>query len=331
MDPRMKYARYGTSWNGVNNQRNGRPRLDLPAQLRDFRRTFAPASFAEGTLKNKMTHLRAFREYLSTFVRKQMADADIYDLVAWGQKMAKDGHQKQVVSSYFETVRSFLIEQGNIGLGDMMLKYQHKWIQIVRMCVQEEPQRAPLITWETWQDLGSKTKRFLLLMFVLACRFSTAAAISTKQIVKKCLRRDACMYLQLTNIKHSPTGDARVAGIFCTCDPQETNFARRTSMCFFHAFQDVCVPVVPIDFQAQLERGNIKTHSVRRTIVTYFVKMWNAGEYPQLKTKKLYAWLRWTWSRDCDIGMLKIYAAGHTGVAMDMLPPIRNLVLCYCA
>ena len=312
----------------------GRPRLPLPCDREIFQGSFPSPGFVAGTLNNKVTHIRVFKEFLKRFYGKNEAESATFEeLIAYGQFVAQSGVQKQVLSTYLQTVKVLLTEAGRLTNFDLSHRYANKWSDIKRMCRNHRPSQARILTWREFRGLTIPTKRFLLGMFSLACRLCTMRGITEDAIIKNITKGNRAISFELNKIKYIPEDVPRIATIRCCCasTQDEPDEERRRGMCFFHAFPQYEHQFIHMgkDLFFDLARYNFTTHSVRRTLAVGAAIL--IMQNHPISITKLYNWMKW--KKDPKKGKVTIfswYARGYQNYSLEMLPPIKKLILQNC-
>ncbi len=324
-------ARHRQIWNSGGvlalRAKRGRKPLGLPVPLQIFEKAF-PTGFVVGTINNKKTHLRVFQGYLDTFHKgKKFEDCSLDELIDWGKNMARDGVGRQVVSNYMETVRTTLIEIGNIDMSDLICKWQHHHACVERECHTNSPSQAPICTWNKWANLGARTQHFLAVMANLGSRFGTAQGVASHSIIKSSSQGENVLCLELEDLKFQPENGTRAQEIWCSCDITEPDHAKRKAACFFHGYGAPRFPFFSRSSVLDLSKQGIRPHSIRRTLAVCFVLMIEEGY--SLSVKRFYAWLRWSYKP--QLKMLARYSNGFSKYSLSRLPPFKELILNNCS
>ncbi len=258
-------------------KKRGRPALPPPHP--DFYEAFPAECYAEGTLNNKKSHIRAaikFVEYMR--LGKKLEDLSVAEWRLWGIKMATSGIDWTVLSFYLGTVRAFLGWKKKWNLYEMNYQAVMAWEQVKKASIRFKPSQAPVILREVYRRLPWETKRTVLFAVALGLRHGSLMSIRPENIMKV----KGGWKVHISEFKWLPEGRGRVGYIYCACTPlyNELNEAEGIKL----KENDTCLvcnpklglPSFPIDetkYMTMLRAHNLWGHSARVTAATMVAAM----------------------------------------------------------
>ena len=165
-------------------KKRGRPPLTEPYP--GFYETFPDEAYAEGTIKNKMTHMRSILRYMDwrgwgdDLGKKGALTAPRWR--QWGLEMAAAGVCWTVLSYYLGTVRKFMIWHQYWSRHEIDNIWYDCWQQVKRTAIRYRPSQAPVIQIKVFRALDRETKRIVIFCAALGIRFSSLKSIRTVDI-----------------------------------------------------------------------------------------------------------------------------------------------------